>query len=449
LPKILIAVKSCEADIAAGHNQCIRDTWGKHIESQDVSLRFFPGRGNGCLQADEVRVDAPDDYLGLPRKTCAIVRYAQGLGFDFIFLCDTDTFVRPELLLASGFENFDLMGYFGNRIPGQQEGDGYYAWPSGGGGYWLSVQSMPYIAENQDFSEWAEDRQVGQLLGPHIASGKLKAVNSKVYGAPIEWDHLVTAHYESQILKRKYDPQWMRALYKRFYPETPMNIQEYEEKFEQFDIASQNCGQPRPPQERKIAVIDDDTADHHDRELEWQYVMHCGWAAGRLGKRRPRSHVDFGSYVYFAAICSQFIPHFQFYDIRGLEFDIPGLLAAKMDLTSIQFPDNSVDSVSCLHTLEHVGLGRYGDTLDPEGHIKGARELIRIVRPNGRLLIVLPMSESPYVAFNAHRMLSLGMVYEMFNRLTTVEACFLHNKKFLSSPPLHADQYVGCFEFTK
>ena len=120
-----------------------------------------------------------------------------------------------------------------------------------------------------------------------------------------------------------------------------------------------------------------------------------------------------------------------------------------MDLTRIFLADDSIDSISCLHTLEHVGLGRYGDTLDPEGHLKAAKELIRILAPGGRLLIVLPMSEKPFVAFNAHRMLSIGMVRDMFAPLITTEEVFLHNKRFVTAIPVDADQYVGCFEFTK
>jgi hypothetical protein len=34
-------------------------------------------------------------------------------------------------------------------------------------------------------------------------------------------------------------------------------------------------------------------------------------------------------------------------------------------------PDGYCDSLSCLHALEHFGLGRYGDPIDPRGHEKG------------------------------------------------------------------------------
>ena len=245
-------------------------------------LRFFPGRGNISLVADEIQVNAPDDYLGLPRKTCAILRYAEAARFDFIFLCDTDTFVRPELLLASGFGIVISLAISGTAFRANEKVMGSMLGPLVAG-YWLSMQAVSYIAHNQLFEDWAEDRMVGQLLGPHIAMGKLTAVNNRLYGASVERDDLITAHYESRILKRQYDPAWMRALYKRFYPETTCTSKITKPSLSGSPSLPQKCGQLIPSRDRGIAVIDDDTADHHDRELEWQYVMHCGWAAGNLG----------------------------------------------------------------------------------------------------------------------------------------------------------------------
>lgn len=212
---MLLAIKSCAADILAGHNEVIRQTWGKHI--QGATLRFFVGNSPVKLLPDEIRVDAPDGYEGLPRKVCAIVRWALVQKFNYLFLADTDTFVRPDILLASGVERHDITGYFAHRIPGKKDDEGYYAWPSGGGGYWMSAKAAEHVAANTSFEDWAEDRMVGQLLGPHIESGALTAINRKDYGAPDHTENLVTAHYESMIKNRKYDPMWMRRLYRKFY----------------------------------------------------------------------------------------------------------------------------------------------------------------------------------------------------------------------------------------
>jgi hypothetical protein len=61
------------------------------------------------------------------------------------------------------------------------------------------------------------------------------------------------------------------------------------------------------------------------------------------------------------------------------------------------------DSVSCLHAIEHFGLGRYGDPLDPNGHLKGYNNIIRMLKPGGTLYISFPIGKTNEVHFNAHR----------------------------------------------
>jgi hypothetical protein len=65
------------------------------------------------------------------------------------------------------------------------------------------------------------------------------------------------------------------------------------------------------------------------------------------------------------------------------------------------------DSVSCLHALEHFGLGRYGDPTDPEGHVKVFDKLLKLTRRDGKLYVSVPVGLKRTV-FNAHRIFSLS-----------------------------------------
>ena len=89
-------------------------------------------------------------------------------------------------------------------------------------------------------------------------------------------------------------------------------------------------------------------------------------------------------------------------DIRPLEVDIEGLTPIAGSVLDLPFADGSLESVSCLHVAEHIGLGRYGDPLDPLGTRKAAAELQRVLAPGGQLLFSLPVGR-PRVDFNAHR----------------------------------------------
>ncbi len=49
------------------------------------------------------------------------------------------------------------------------------------------------------------------------------------------------------------------------------------------------------------------------------------------------------------------------------------------NILDLPFKGNSVESLSCMHVVEHIGLGRYGDPMDPEGDIEAIKELKRVV----------------------------------------------------------------------
>jgi SAM-dependent methyltransferase len=161
----------------------------------------------------------------------------------------------------------------------------------------------------------------------------------------------------------------------------------------------------------------------HDRlpssPYDQHYFFQDTWAANRVAERRPQRHVDVGSRVdyvgFLTAICEV-----EFVDIRPLDVDLPRLTCVEGSLLELPYADRSVDSVSCLHVAEHVGLGRYGDPLDPSGTRKAAVELQRVVSPGGQLLFSLPVGR-PRVCFNAHRIHSPSAVVEMFDELRLEE----------------------------
>jgi hypothetical protein len=184
------------------------------------------------------------------------------------------------------------------------------------------------------------------------------------------------------------------------------------------------------------------------------YLLHTGWAARVLAQTLPEHHVDIGSCSYFVTLVSAFL-NLTAYDLRPMKIPLPGFKTGIADLTNIRFPDNSVKSLSCMHAMEHVGLGRYYDKIDPDGDLKAARELQRVLAPGGDLLIVLPMGV-PKLVFNAHRIYSYEQVLYMFSGLHLKEFSFVPSEqpqKFIqgADPRIaeDVDEGAGCFWFTK
>jgi hypothetical protein len=70
------------------------------------------------------------------------------------------------------------------------------------------------------------------------------------------------------------------------------------------------------------------------------------------------------------------------------------------------------DSISCLHAIEHFGLGRYGDKLDPNGYIAGFNNILKMLKPKGIMYISFPISRNNQTHFNAHRIFSPKDIFE-------------------------------------
>lgn len=122
-------------------------------------------------------------------------------------------------------------------------------------------------------------------------------------------------------------------------------------------------------------------------------------------KTNPNRHIDVGSRI------DGFVSHvasFRKIDVMDVRFlnDIEhkNISFIQADLMCINNSlDNITDSISCLHAIEHFGLGRYGDAIDPLGHIKGFNNILRMLKPGGTLFISFPISKKNEVYFNAHR----------------------------------------------
>ncbi len=160
-----------------------------------------------------------------------------------------------------------------------------------------------------------------------------------------------------------------------------------------------------PPEWRaRLAELKPMLQDRHAPagSAQGHYFLQDLWAAQRVWRLRPEEHVDVGSRVDgFVAHVASFCP-VKYVDIRPLRTGVPGLTGVQGSVCELPFADQSVRSLSCLHVIEHIGLGRYGDPLEPQGWLRGLAELQRVLAPGGQLLLGTPCGRSR-VVFHAHR----------------------------------------------
>lgn len=127
--------------------------------------------------------------------------------------------------------------------------------------------------------------------------------------------------------------------------------------------------------------------------------------ASLIRQKNPQRHIDIGSRIDgFVAHVASFRP-IEVMDVRDLsDTGHKNIIFRKADLMDEKSVlSEEADSVSCLHAIEHFGLGRYGDPLDPQGHIKGFNNILRMLKAGGTLFISFPIGKSNEVHFNAHR----------------------------------------------
>lgn len=148
------------------------------------------------------------------------------------------------------------------------------------------------------------------------------------------------------------------------------------------------------------------------------YFYQDTWAFREVVRLAPSRHVDVGSTAIFVGMLSAVID-VTFVDIRPLSVGLDRYTFKAGSILEMPFDSNSVESLSCLHVAEHIGLGRYGDPLDAEGTRKAARELTRVLAPGGQLLFSVPIGRSR-IEFNAHRIHSSVEILEMFRGLSLV-----------------------------
>lgn len=188
----------------------------------------------------------------------------------------------------------------------------------------------------------------------------------------------------------------------------------FSREFATFKTLAQNRTERFPLRwEDRQPCLDDRTAN---TGFDRHYVFHTAWAARVLATTRPTKHVDVGSSLYFVTGASAFVP-MEFYDFRPADLQLSNLESRFANLMALPFGDQEVASLSCMHVVEHVGLGRYGDPLDPDGDLKAMRELQRVVAPSGSLLLVTPVGR-PCIRFNAHRIYSYEQICDAFSELT-------------------------------
>jgi len=176
------------------------------------------------------------------------------------------------------------------------------------------------------------------------------------------------------------------------------------------------------------------------------------WTFENVIKTKPEKHVDIGSTYQMSGYLSKIVPT-TFVDIRPIKTKLKNLKAIKGNILNLPFKDNSIESLSCLHVVEHIGLGRYGDEINPSGPKKACRELSRILKEGGNLYFSVPIGKER-LCFNAHRVFSPKEILKYFKKLKLITFSLVDdNGRFINKADLkkaiNLNYGCGLFKFKK
>ncbi len=129
--------------------------------------------------------------------------------------------------------------------------------------------------------------------------------------------------------------------------------------------------------------------------------------ANKIYINKPVKHVDIGSRIDgFVAHVASF-RDIEVFDIRDMAEQIRNIHFKRLDIMDGNAVSHDYcDSISCLHALEHFGLGRYGDRVDYNGHLLGWENIYKMLKKGGKCYFSVPIGKQR-IEFNAHRVFSV------------------------------------------
>ena len=182
--------------------------------------------------------------------------------------------------------------------------------------------------------------------------------------------------------------------------------------------------------------------------VEPVYFFQDTWAARKLFALKPVHHFDIGSSAVTMGILSQFSP-VTMIDLRPLEVALENLSFQYGTILDLPFANDSIECLSSLCVIEHIGLGRYGDPLDSWGSEKAVKELQRVLKPEGNLLISVPVDRECRVYFNAHRTFTRQYIIDLFDTLQLIEEQYIYGMNVQEDYDAERGFGTGLFHFRK
>jgi SAM-dependent methyltransferase len=183
-------------------------------------------------------------------------------------------------------------------------------------------------------------------------------------------------------------------------------------------------------------------------DIEPVYFLQDSWAFERIYSVRPINHIDIGSGHKFVSLLSK-TTNLTMVDIRPLAISINSIKFIEGNILQLPFESESIHSLSSLCVIEHIGLGRYGDQLDPEGSEKAFKEIDRVLSIGANLYFSVPVEQLNTVYFNAHRSFNEDYLFKkLLTNYEILDKKYIYDIRLESA--INASKFgIGCYHIRK
>lgn len=199
--RISVAIKSCHQHHA--RRAAIRETW---LPALPTDFFFVLGTPH-IVMPDTLSCEVSDKFADIAPKVLCACMAALDNNAEYLFVCDDDTYVRPDRLLGSGYQKHDYCGWVRPSGDIATNGLPYIQ----GSAYWLSARAMEHVVRAGEIimrPGIIDDGAVGVAL-----YGKVSITHDSRYVPGPDWRTGIACRPD-WITAHKCSPDGMRVLHR-------------------------------------------------------------------------------------------------------------------------------------------------------------------------------------------------------------------------------------------
>ncbi len=185
-------------------------------------------------------------------------------------------------------------------------------------------------------------------------------------------------------------------------------------------------------------------------EVRGTYPIGDLYVAQKIFEAKPVNHLDIGSRIDGFVFHVASFREISVMDIRNMPFKIKNINFINHDITDDIISSGEWHSISCLHSLEHYGMGRYGDKVNFSGYLEALNNIFFMLKWGGTFYLAIPVGKQR-IDWNAYRVFDFGRITQTLKDIgfKIQSLVFINNDGILLDRIVSGSESYAIFELLK